>query len=85
MCVFSVSIVTNMYICEMSYIYTKDIILVFIRSILFHNVGISWLIQTKYKIDFDVLMKNVLLGVKMVHGTIQLSVAISMALFFDFF
>ena len=40
--------------CEILDTVTKDIIMVFIKDVGFHRIGISWLNQTKEKISFDV-------------------------------
>ena len=43
----------NSFHFQISKTVSKYIIPVFIRAILFHRVGILWMIQTKEKIDFS--------------------------------
>ena len=62
----------------------KDTIHVFIKSVVFHHVDISWLIQSEDKLIL-MLMKHVLIGVNMFLGKIQQSVAVCMAMFLMFF
>ena len=40
--------------CQLSKTLTIDILPVFIKAILFHRVGLSWVIQTKNIYDFAV-------------------------------
>ena len=54
-------------ISEIVTIYT---IPVFIKAFVFHHVGISWLLQKNYRIDFDVDEKF-LVGVQEGHGNFK--------------
>ena len=43
---------THVY-CDILDIFIKKFIKVFIKSVVFHHVGLLWLIQTKDNIEFD--------------------------------
>ena len=62
----------------------KETIPIFIKAVVFQNVGLSWLIKPKEKIDF-MLMKCVLIGAKMGLSIIKQYVAVSMDLILDIF